>query len=227
MLRGNPYQWLAIHYGWALRMLFDGKAYNEFPLPERVIILEEDLRIAPDFFEYFEATAPLLDRDPTLLAVSAFNDNGFQGQVADPKRLLRSDFFPGLGFSFTRNTWVSDIGPKWPGGYWDDWLREPAQRQGRQFIRPEITRTFHFGEKGGASHGQFGANHQRIMLNTEKVDWEAQDLSYLEPDSFKKIYAQMVSNAKPVQSKEEALEQVKQGSDARIEYRGGIPDMPD
>ena len=37
----------------------------------RVIILEEDLEIAPDFFEYFAATSPLLDADPTLLTVYA------------------------------------------------------------------------------------------------------------------------------------------------------------
>ena len=33
-------------------------------------------QVAPDFFEYFEAMAPLLYRDPTLLTVSAYNDNG-------------------------------------------------------------------------------------------------------------------------------------------------------
>ena len=223
LLRGNPYQLLAVHYGWALRTLFDGKVYNQYPLPQRVIILEEDLRIAPDFFDYFEATAPYLDKDPTLLAISAFNDNGFQGQVADPKRLLRSDFFPGLGWMMTRNTWLNDLGSKWPNGYWDDWLREPAQRQGRQFIRPEITRTFHFGEKGGASHNQFGTNHNRVMLNTEKVDWKSQDLSYLEPDKFGRMYADMISKAKLVQTKEQALKEVQQGNDARMEYQGGIP----
>ena len=36
-------------------------------LPRRVIILEEDLEIAPDFFEYFAALSPMLDSDPSLL----------------------------------------------------------------------------------------------------------------------------------------------------------------
>jgi alpha-1,3-mannosyl-glycoprotein beta-1,2-N-acetylglucosaminyltransferase len=219
-LRGNPYQLLAVHYGWALRTLFDGKAYDKYSLPERVIILEEDLRVAPDFFSYFEATAPFLDMDPNLLAISAFNDNGYQNQVADSKRLLRSDFFPGLGWMMTRKTWVNDLGSKWPNGYWDDWLREPDQRRGRQFIRPEITRTFHFGEKGGASQNQFGANHHRVMLNMDNTDWKSQDLSYLEDATFSKNYAQMVANAKLVGSFDEAMEQVKLGIDVRIEYNG-------
>ncbi|CAB9519040.1 Alpha-1,3-mannosyl-glycoprotein 2-beta-N-acetylglucosaminyltransferase [Seminavis robusta] len=221
-LRGNPYQLLAVHYGWALRTLFDGQAYTQQPLPQRVIILEEDLRIAPDFFGYFEATAPLLDADPHLLAVSAFNDNGYQNQAVDTKRLLRSDFFPGLGWMMTRQTWTQDIGAKWPNGYWDDWLREPAQRQGRHIIRPEVTRTFHFGDKGGASQNQFGGNHHRIELNHEKVDWTQQDLSYLVEDTFDRNYANMVANARLATSRAEALEICQQGANARLEY-SGIP----
>ena len=46
---------------------------------------EEDLEIAPDFFDMFGATAPLLD-DPAenLLAISAFNDNGLK-QLVDER----------------------------------------------------------------------------------------------------------------------------------------------
>ncbi len=32
--------------------------------------------LAPDFFSYFEALAPLLDRDPTLMCISSWNDHG-------------------------------------------------------------------------------------------------------------------------------------------------------
>ena len=53
---------------------------------------------APDFMSYFSALAPILDSDPSLLAVSAWNDHGQLAHVGkDPAELLRSDFFPGLG----------------------------------------------------------------------------------------------------------------------------------
>lgn len=56
----------------------------------------QDIEVSQDFFSYFTATAKLLDAEPSLLCVSAFNDNG-QGQYAgDPQALHRSDFFPGL-----------------------------------------------------------------------------------------------------------------------------------
>lgn len=30
--------------------------------------------------------------------------------------------------------------------YWDDWLRLKENHKGRQFIRPEVCRTYNFGE---------------------------------------------------------------------------------
>jgi hypothetical protein len=34
-----------------------------------VIVVEDDLLFAPDFLEYFEANAPLLDIDPTTFVL--------------------------------------------------------------------------------------------------------------------------------------------------------------
>ena len=96
-----------------------------------VIILEDDIEVAPDFFSYFRAAAPLLDADPTLLCVSAWSDNGQAKYAADASALYRSDFFPGLGWLMTRRLW-DEVGGRWPDerGFWDDWLREPPQRRG-------------------------------------------------------------------------------------------------
>lgn len=53
------YYKIARHYGWALNTVFD----QGF---EFVIIVEDDLNVAPDFFEYFMGTHTLLREDPTL-----------------------------------------------------------------------------------------------------------------------------------------------------------------
>ena len=63
--------------------------------------------LAPDFFSYFEATAPLLDADESLYCVSSWNDHGQDRFVSDPTRLYRSDFFPGLGWMLNRRVWES------------------------------------------------------------------------------------------------------------------------
>ena len=94
---------------------------------------------------------PLLD-DPAeeLLAVSAFNDNGLDGLVSDnldAAAVLRSDFFPGLGWMLTAPMWA-ELRPIWPAMYWDDWLRGPDVRKRREVLRPEVPRTLHFGVRG-------------------------------------------------------------------------------
>ncbi|KAL8118242.1 hypothetical protein AgCh_015962, partial [Apium graveolens] len=72
------YYKIARHYKWALDQLFIQHNFS------RVIILEDDMEIAPDFFDYFEAGAALLDSDKSILAVSSWNDNGQKQFVHDP-----------------------------------------------------------------------------------------------------------------------------------------------
>lgn len=222
----GAYKALAEHFGWALERIFSGELYREegekaggdpagLPLPQRVVILEEDIEVAPDFFSYLNAMAPLLASDPSLLAVSGFNDNGGAGMVGDEKRLVRSDFFPGLGWMMPRRIW-DEIGPKWPEGWWDDWLREPEQRRGRQTIRPEVSRTFHFGKKAGASWNQFGKELRDIELGEANVRWDEEDVSYLERDRFRVEYYRLVGDAKRC-AWDKALEEVQKGN-VRVEY---------
>ena len=206
---GRPYEALALHYGWALRRVFDAG----YP---RVLILEEDLQIAPDFFSYFAALTPFIDHDPTILAVSAFDDNSKAKGGPASKRVLRSDFFPGLGWMMGAKVW-SELRDKWPSGYWDDWLRDPGQRKGRHILRPEVSRTFHFGTKGGASHNQFGDNLQTNTINQEAIDWSKENLGYLAVERYDRDYWRLLQACRVAQSLPSALEHVKLG-DTRLEY---------
>lgn len=62
-------------------------------------------------------------------------------------------------------------------GFWDDWLRLPHVRKGKACIRPEISRTFTFGEQG-ASGGQFYQQFlSRIELSNDRVAWSERDMS--------------------------------------------------
>jgi alpha-1,3-mannosyl-glycoprotein beta-1,2-N-acetylglucosaminyltransferase len=216
----HAYRALAMHYGWALSEVFQGLD-SSLPVPDRVMILEEDIHTAPDFFSYMQATSRILDEDPTLMAVSAYNDNGHM--VRDPHRILRSDFFPGLGWMMTRRLWNEELEAKWPRGYWDDWLREPAQRKNRHFLRPEVSRTFHFGEKGGTSHNQFGSILSRVKLNKESIDWSQQehDLSYLHEQAFDEQYGKLIAESTKVKTVQDAQTQVET-QNTRLEYTSFI-----
>ncbi|XP_020273341.1 alpha-1,3-mannosyl-glycoprotein 2-beta-N-acetylglucosaminyltransferase isoform X2 [Asparagus officinalis] len=205
------YYKIARHYKWALDELF---IKNNFG---RVIILEDDMEIAPDFFDYFEATATLLDKDKTIMAVSSWNDNGQVQFVHDPRALYRSDFFPGLGWMLSKSIW-DELSPKWPKAYWDDWVRLKEVHKDRQFIRPEICRTYNFGEHG-SSMGQFFKQYlEPIKLNDVHVDWKSMDLAYLMEDKYLSYFAKIVSDAKPAYGADAVLKAFNIDGDVRIQY---------
>lgn len=171
------YYKLSRHYKWALSQVFDVLHQDT------VIIVEDDLEVAPDFFEYFEATKVLLDKDPTLWCVSAWNDNGKAGKVRGNDLLYRSDFFPGLGWMLRKSVW-DELAPKWPAAYWDDWMRHPAQRRERACIRPEIPRVVTFG-KIGVSRGQFFDEHLKyITLNDQFYPFTKRNLTFLLKEEY-------------------------------------------
>lgn len=206
------YYKIARHYKWALDELFLKHNFD------RVIILEDDMEIAPDFFDYFEAASTLLDRDNSIMAVSSWNDNGQVQFVHDPKTLYRSDFFPGLGWMLSKPTW-EELTPKWPKAYWDDWLRLKDVHKNRQFVRPEICRTYNFGEHG-SSMGQFFKQYLKpIKLNDVHVDWKSVDLNYLMEGEYQKHFAKLVSNAASVPGPDAILKAKNIDHDVRIQYK--------
>ncbi|XP_039173013.1 alpha-1,3-mannosyl-glycoprotein 2-beta-N-acetylglucosaminyltransferase isoform X4 [Eucalyptus grandis] len=210
------YYKIARHYKWALDKLFYEHKFS------RVIILEDDMEIAPDFFDYFEAAAALMEKDKTIMAVSSWNDNGQKQFVHDPEILYRSDFFPGLGWMLTKSTW-NELSPKWPKAYWDDWLRLQENHKGRQFIRPEVCRTYNFGEHG-SSLGQFFRQYlEPIKLNDVQVDWKSKDLNYLMEDEYIKHFAAILKDAKPIYGADAVLKASNIQGDVRVQYK----DQPD
>ncbi|CAI9732939.1 alpha-1,3-mannosyl-glycoprotein 2-beta-N-acetylglucosaminyltransferase-like isoform X2 [Octopus vulgaris] len=191
------YYKIARHYRWAINQVLVKLNFSA------VIIVEDDLDISPDFFEYFAATYPILRADPLLWCVSAWNDNGKDGMVSNDANLLyRTDFFPGLGWMMERRTWL-ELEPKWPKTFWDDWMRHPEQRKNRACIRPEICRTSTFG-KQGVSKGQFFDKHLKfIKLNQQFVPFTKKDISYLMQDKYdvdfiKRVYSCMTVTATDV-----------------------------
>lgn len=181
----NVYRRIAAHYGWGLSQVFDELGFD------RAIIVEDDFAFAPDFFSYFCSLAPLLDSDPTLLCISAWNSHGRKSLVGDPTAVYRTDLFPGLGWMMTRARWQT-LKP-WADIYWDDWLAHPERSGGLTSIYPEMCRVYTFG-RVGASGGQFFDQHLApIELCRKVVDWRSRDLTHIAtPDAYDEwLVAQM------------------------------------
>ncbi|XP_034230393.1 alpha-1,3-mannosyl-glycoprotein 2-beta-N-acetylglucosaminyltransferase-like isoform X2 [Thrips palmi] len=204
---------IARHYGWALNHTFFTFNYNS------VIIVEDDLEVAPDFYEYFLGTHELLKKDPSLWCVSAWNDNGKEALVdtTHPEQLYRTDFFPGLGWMLTRELWA-ELAVKWPKSYWDDWIRDPGQRKGRACIRPEVSRTRTFG-KVGVSNGLFYEKHLKyIKLNDMPIRFTSMDLGYLHKDVYDVEFVKKVYDSPIISYEELKTGKIPFYGDVRIPY---------
>ncbi|KAM9003806.1 alpha-1,3-mannosyl-glycoprotein 2-beta-N-acetylglucosaminyltransferase [Sarcophilus harrisii] len=209
------YYKIARHYRWALSQIFRTFKY------QAAVVVEDDLEVAPDFFEYFQATYPLLRADPSLWCVSAWNDNGKEQMVdaTRPDLLYRTDFFPGLGWLLLAELW-DELEPKWPKAFWDDWMRQPEQRRDRACLRPEISRTMTFGRKG-VSQGQFFDQHLKfIKLNQGFVPFTQLDLSYLKQEAYDRDFSAQVYAAPQVQVEELKGNQRQELGEVRVQYRG-------
>lgn len=170
------YYHISAHYKWALDRAF-GEAGEG--ATQRVIILEDDMEVSPDFFEYFAGLAPLLHSDPSLWCISAWNDNGRRGLAADPAALHRTDFFPGLGWMLTRTLWEQQLSASWPAAFWDDWMRLNSTRRGRQCLRPELCRTLNFGRRGTSGAAFYDTYLHDVVLAQDWIPWSSQELSFV------------------------------------------------
>ena len=97
------------HYKASLTAIF-----NIYPKAKYAIVLEEDLDVSPDFFSYFSQTVRLLEEDPTLYCISAWNDQGYEHTSADPALLYRVETMPGLGWILKRSLYKEELEPRWP-----------------------------------------------------------------------------------------------------------------
>lgn len=204
---------IARHYKWALNFTFNRLNFNT------VIVIEDDLDVSPDFYEYFAATLPVLQVDSSLWCVSAWNDNG-KPELVDRNAvdlLYRTDFFPGLGWMLTKSLW-QELVAKWPVSYWDDWMREPEQRRGRSCIRPELSRSRTFG-KIGVSNGMFYDKHLKyIYLNNQLAEFTKKNLTYLRKDMYDPNFLRIVYGSPIVSLQELKAGKVYAEGPVRILY---------
>ena len=136
---------IAKHYKYSLSAVFNDDHHYD-----AVVIVEDDLLLSPDFYEYLLAVYPILLSDPSTFIISAWSDNGFKATVNsnDSFALRRTDYFPGLGWLLTRSLYKKELEPNWPESHWDHWLRSAKVSRQRAIVYPHVPRSFHNGVKG-------------------------------------------------------------------------------
>uniref|UniRef100_A0A0K0DK14 Alpha-1,3-mannosyl-glycoprotein 2-beta-N-acetylglucosaminyltransferase n=1 Tax=Angiostrongylus cantonensis TaxID=6313 RepID=A0A0K0DK14_ANGCA len=85
-------------------------AFYLFPTSPAVAVIEEDVRLSPDWLFYLSQTLPVLLKDKTIDVVQTFNPNGYVDTGTDPSLVYRIDHQPPLySYVLTRNKYENDI----------------------------------------------------------------------------------------------------------------------
>ena len=116
-------------------------AFDALTTDDALIVVEDDLLFSPDLMDFFLAGYHVQRADPSLWCVAAWNDNGCGGLVRQPHKLLRTGYFPGLGWLLTRSLYKTELEPRWPTEHWDHWMRsETVHRtsRGRECLYPQV-----------------------------------------------------------------------------------------
>ena len=170
----HPFLRIQLHYQFILQELFERRNHSH------VIILEDDLELSPDLLNYFKQTSQILEADPSLVCVSAFNDQA-SGENADPTLLKRTASFPNLGLLFHRHgydvLWYKQPLAHTTNG-WDHWLRIRAASLQVECIYPVTPRVRHLvSSESSTASKAFSMRLSNYPMVSELVDLG--DLSYL------------------------------------------------
>jgi len=173
--------------------------FQIFPHAKYAIVLEEDLDVSPDFFGYFSQTVRLLDEDPSLYCISAWNDQGYEHTSADPSKIYRVETMPGLGWILKKSLYKEELEARWPTPDktwdWDMWMRLAEVRRGRECVIPDVSRTYHFGSSGLNMNSYFHDIYfNKHSFNTVR-DVEILNVDSIKKDAYEKLLESEISQA--------------------------------
>ncbi|XP_054280090.1 protein O-linked-mannose beta-1,2-N-acetylglucosaminyltransferase 1-like isoform X1 [Macrosteles quadrilineatus] len=171
--------------------------FNIFPTAEYAIVLEEDLDVSEDFFSYFSQTVELLEKDPTLYCISAWNDQGYEHSSSNQSVLYRVETMPGLGWLLKRSLYKLELEPKWPSPEkmwdWDMWMRMNEVRKGRECVVPEVSRTYHFGSSGLNMNSYFQDTYFKTHSFNTQPNVNLVNIESVLHDNYEQLIKRLIS----------------------------------
>lgn len=170
--------------------------FNIFPTAMHAVILEEDLDVSEDFFSFFNQTIDLMELDPTIYCISAWNDQGYEHTSSNTSILYRVETMPGLGWILKRSLYKDELEPKWPSPEkmwdWDMWMRMPEVRKGRECVIPEVSRTYHFGSSGLNMNSYFQDTYFKTRSFNTQPSVHLLNINSVIKDNYESIITQMM-----------------------------------
>jgi len=89
-----------------------------------LLVVHEGAQLSSDALGFFSQLGPLMDQDPSIWCIGAWNDAGLAPYVADLSVLLRTDWHPAkLAWMMRTQVLLQEILPSWPDAEWERFLR--------------------------------------------------------------------------------------------------------
>ncbi|XP_060078502.1 protein O-linked-mannose beta-1,2-N-acetylglucosaminyltransferase 1-like [Ylistrum balloti] len=110
-----------------------------------LIVLEEEIVLAPDFLSFLGQSLVVVDSDASLLGVSAWNYNGYDTTSGDRTLAYRVEEFPGLGFLLKRSVFDTYMKNRMSvccsKRVWNNWALAGEEVVGEILI-PDVSRIY-------------------------------------------------------------------------------------
>ncbi|CAB0013462.1 unnamed protein product, partial [Nesidiocoris tenuis] len=83
--------------------------HDMLPKKKYAIVIEEGLIMSPDFLFYLAQLAPIMEKDDTILGISAWNPYGYANVSGRWSAAYRVEDFPGLGFMVRMDVFLKTV----------------------------------------------------------------------------------------------------------------------
>ncbi|XP_042894324.1 protein O-linked-mannose beta-1,2-N-acetylglucosaminyltransferase 1-like [Penaeus japonicus] len=156
-----------------------------------ILLLEDDLEVSVDIFKYLHAVTPLMDRDPTILGISAFNFYGYRDVANNLTQLYRTNQVNNLALYLTSRVVHEELAPKWlPVDSTREWFRSlidiMEEKPESAIVYPEVPRARHRAYRGATINGgiQYNLFRDHVLALTTDYRFEEEEIARLELSQY-------------------------------------------
>ena len=107
-----------------------------------IVFIEDDLAISPNFVRYMRWGRRVMEVDPTVAVVSAWNDNAVPEVKLNPSLVFKTHQFMGLGWAVSANN-AQMFAASLSTSPWDTAVSKLMAKQGLVSIFPQFPRVYH------------------------------------------------------------------------------------
>lgn len=171
-----------------------------FSQSKHMIVIEEELILAPDFLYFMQQCLSILDKDPSLLAVSAWNYNGYDVTSGDKNAVYRVEEFPGLAFLIQWSVYEKYIAQNFLNcchkRVWDHWTLTDSTNIPGDIVIPDVSRVFHHPYQSAKDEDQHLVElFQKPRLTNTEDQVSMKDVDQLDASQYDMLLQKMIVNS--------------------------------